>query len=216
MYSFHTRTGAAMAALFTAALCLGFQTPQRIAARATPGDYQAHAQAGNITIAADFDGHSVSTPDAVYSTEDYISFEVAFFGPQGSHLVLNPNDFKLRIKGKKQLLDAQPSALVFHGLKDPEWEQTVVQEKQAAQSKTSIGGGGGANNDGPPPAPKMPIGVERKMEQRVDKASLPEGDRPLPEAGLIYFSYHGKTSNMQTLELVYTGAAGKATISIQP
>jgi hypothetical protein len=203
------------AALSAAALCHG-QTPQRIAARATPGDYQAHAQAGSVTIAADFDGHSVSTPDAVFSSEEYVSFEVAFFGPAGSKLILNPNDFKLRIKGKKTPLDAQPYALVFHGLKDPDWEQSVVLEKQASQSKTSIGGGGGGNNDGPPPQPKMPIGVERKMEQRVEKAALPEGDRPLPEAGLIFFQYRGKTSSMQTLELVYTGAAGKATLSLQP
>src|SRR5665213_2051271 len=38
--------------------------------RATPGDYQAHTQAGTLTLAAEFMRHSVPTPEASYSTED--------------------------------------------------------------------------------------------------------------------------------------------------
>src|SRR5580658_2799706 len=49
--------------------------------RATPGDYQAHAQAGTVTIGAEFKGHSVPTPDAVYSNEDFVAVEVGLFGP---------------------------------------------------------------------------------------------------------------------------------------
>jgi hypothetical protein len=225
MYSLRTRTGAVAAVALTAALCQGFQNPPganppsfnppSIAARATPADYQAHVQVGNVTIAADFAGHSATTPDAVFSTEDYVVFEVAFFGPAGARLALRPEDFSLRLKGKKAALPAQPYQLVFHSLKDPEWEQTVATEKASKTGGISTGGGGGAN-DPPAAPPKMPIGVERKMEQRVQKAALPEGDRALPEAGLIFFSYHGKTSGMQTLELVYAGAAGKATLALQP
>jgi hypothetical protein len=215
-FSFSRALALASAALLASVfLCQAQQpAPMSIAARATPGDYQAQAKAGNITIAADFAGHSVPVPDAVYSTEDYVVFEVAFFGPAGTKLVLKPEDFTMRIKGKKQPYPAQPYALTFHSLKDPEWEQTITIEKN--NSKTSIGGGGGGGNDPPPSPPKMPIGTERKMEQRVQKAALPEGDRPLPEAGLIFFSYHGKTSNMQGLELVYSGAAGKAVLALQP
>ncbi len=216
MYSLHTRTAFGIAALFSAALCQGFQAIPNIAARATPNDYQTHAQAGSVTIAADFAQHSVTTPDAVYSTEDYIVFEVAFFGPPGARLMLKPEDFTLRIKGKKQPLPTQPFQLTFHSLKDPEWEQTVTVEKAQKAGGITTGGGGNNNNDGPAPPPKMPITVERKMEARVQKAALPEGDRALPEAGLIFFSWHGKTSNLQTLELIYNGAAGKATLMLQP
>jgi hypothetical protein len=207
-----------LAVFMTLAVCQAQQpaVPMNIAARATPGDYQAHAQAGKITIAADFAGHSVPTPEAVFSNEDFVVFEVAFFGPAGTRLDIRAEDFTVRLKGKKAPLTAQPYALAFHSLKDPEWEQTVVVEKNA--SKTSIGGsgGGGGGNDPPPAPPKMPIATERKMQLRVQKAALPEGDRALPEAGLIFFTYHGKTTNMQTLELVYSGAAGKAILAMQP
>jgi hypothetical protein len=58
--------------------------------------------------------------------------------------------------------------------------------------------------------------VQRAMAQRVQRASLPEGDRPLPKAGLIFFQYRGKTQNLQSLELIYDGPAGKATLKLQP
>jgi hypothetical protein len=51
------------------------------------------------------------------------------------------------------------------------------------------------------------------MEQRVQKAALPEGDRPLPQAGLIFFEHHGKVTSV---ELTYTGAAGTAILTLQP
>ena len=67
------------------------------------------------------------------------------------------------------------------------------------------------------PAPvQIPIGVQRAMAQRVQKASLPEGDRTLPQAGLIFFQYRGKTQSIHSIELIYTGPAGKVTLPLQP
>src|SRR5665647_1514633 len=57
--------------------------------RATPGDYQAHAQAGAVTVAAEFTGHSVPTPEAILSTEDYVVVEVGLFGPPEARLKLS-------------------------------------------------------------------------------------------------------------------------------
>jgi hypothetical protein len=54
------------------------------------------------------------------------------------------------------------------------------------------------------------------MSQRVQKAALPGGDRALPQAGLIFFQYRGKTTGIHSLELVYSGPAGKATLALQP
>ena len=39
----------------------------------------------------------------------------------------------------------------------------------------------------------MPIPLVHAMQQKVQKAALPEGDRNLPQGGLIYFSYRGKS-----------------------
>ena len=77
------------------------------------------------------------------------------------------------------------------------------------------GEGGGQNND-PPPVPKMTFAERRAMEQKVQKATLPEGDRALPVAGLIFFQHRGKTQGIKTLELLYDGPAGKATLNLQP
>jgi hypothetical protein len=54
------------------------------------------------------------------------------------------------------------------------------------------------------------------MAQRVQKATLPEGDRALPLAGLIFFQYRGKTQGIHSIELIYAGPAGKASLTLQP
>jgi hypothetical protein len=159
-------------------------------------------------------GHSVPTPPATYSTDEYVIVEVGLFGPPDARLKLLGGDFSLRINGKKNAASTEHYELSFHSLKDPEWEPPEGQK-----SKTSLntgGGGAGGQNDAPPPPPKMPIELRRAMEQRVQKAALPEGDRFLPQAGLIFFLYRGKTQGIRSLELIYEGAAGKATLTLQP
>ena len=59
------------------------------------------------------------------------------------------------------------------------------------------------------------IGLALVMEQKVKTASLPEGERALPVAGFIYFSYGGKTSGIHSMELIYDGAAGKVKLPLQ-
>jgi hypothetical protein len=185
--------------------------------RAAPADYQAHAQAGTVTVAAEFRGHSVPTlEETTLATEDYVVVETGLFGSPGARIKLAADDFSLRINGKKTALPSQPYGLVVGSVKDPEWEPPVPAK---SKSKTSMGGGGaGEQGDAnAPPAPvPIPIGVQRAMAQRVQKASLPEGDRALPQAGLIFFQYRGKTQGIRSIELIYAGPAGKATLTLQP
>jgi hypothetical protein len=182
--------------------------------RTAPTEYQAHAQSGTFTIAAEFMGHAVPTPDATYTTEDMVVVEVAIFGPPDAHNKMSIGDFSLRINGKKQAQPSQPYELAFHSLKDPEWEPP----KAAQKSKTSIGtGGGGGGQDDPNPAPvHMPIELRRAMEQRVQKATMAAGDRVLPQAALIFFDYRGKVEKITSLDLIYSGPAGSATLALQP
>jgi hypothetical protein len=86
--------------------------------RATPADYQAHTQAGTLTLAADFVRHSVPTPEATYSTEDFVVVETGLFGPPEARLKLSIGDFSLRINGKKMASPSQPYGLSFSSLKD--------------------------------------------------------------------------------------------------
>jgi hypothetical protein len=183
--------------------------------RATPGDYQSQAQAGAVTIAAEFTEHSLPTLEGPLTTEDYVAVETAFFGPAGAQLKISAADFSLSVNGKKTPLPTQPYGLILTSLKDPEW---VPPEPPAPKSKSSIGGGGrGQEDSNAPPVPvKIPIPVQRAMAQRVQRASLPEGDRALPQAGLIFFQYRGKAKNLHSIELVYDGPAGKAALKLQP
>jgi len=184
--------------------------------RATPADYQVQSQAGTVTVGAEFKGHSLPTLQGTLSTEEYVVIETGLFGSPGARIKLSSGDFALRINGKKTPLPSQPYGLVVGSVKDPEWEPPAP---AASKSKTSLGGGGkGEQSDAnAPPAPiQIPIGVLRAMAQRVQKASLPEGDRNLPVAGLIFFPYRGKTQSIRSIELIYAGPAGKATLMLQP
>jgi hypothetical protein len=209
--------------LFSAALLVnaqqkpGLVVSTGVPPRAAATEYPAQAHVGTTTIAADFVGHSVPTPDATFTTEQYVIVEAAFYGKDGDRVTLSPDQFSLKINGKKTLLEGQPYAVIFNSLKDPEWEESQAAET-AEKSKTSVsgsGGGGGLGaNDPKPLPPKMPIGLRRAMEQKVTKAAMPEGDRPIPLAGLLFFQYGGNVKKIQSIELYYNGTAGKAKLDL--
>jgi hypothetical protein len=206
--------------VFAAALCLHAQSPassdaaQGLPPRATPADYQIQGKAGSVTIAAEFDSHSVPLAEGPLTTNDFVVVEAAFFGPSGARLTLSPGNFSLRINGKKTPVPAQPAGLVLKTLKDPSYEPPANSQVGKTTMNTGGGGGrGGGQDDGPPPPPKVPIEVQLSMEKRTKKAAMPEGDRPLPQAGLLFFEFGGKA---RSAELIYDGPAGKATLNLQP
>jgi hypothetical protein len=205
-------------AMLAGTLCLhgqiqGKESQQGIPPRATPADYQFKAQAGSYTIAAEFLGHSIPSSQGSIISEEYVVVEAALFGPADSRLALSATDFQLRLNGKKQPQPAAHFGLVFSSLKDPDW--SPPSSDPGGKSKTSIGGSGRGAGEPPPTPPKMPIELRRAMEQRVQKAALPEGDRLLPQAGLLFFQYRGKAENIHSAELTYTGPAGKAKLNLQ-
>ena len=184
--------------------------------RVSATDYQAQGKAGDITIGAEFDGHAVPVEEgSPLSAEECVVVEVAVYGPPGAKLTLSQEQFSLRINGKKQAQPSEPVEVAFKSLKDPEWIPPDTGDKK---SKTSIGGGGGgaAGDNSPPPTPKMPIELRRAMELKVRRAAMPEGDRALPQAGLLFFSYRGKEKGISSVELIYQGPAGKATLNLTP
>jgi hypothetical protein len=209
--------------LITFCLCLSSQPPPKEQAsenkgmppRASAADYQAHERAGAVTIAADFAEHSITTPQGPLSTDDYVVVEVALYAPAGTHAHISIEDFSLRINGKKSL-PSQPYGMVLGNVKDPEWEPP--ESASASKSKTSLnsGGSGQQPDSGPPPPVHIPIEVQHAMAQKVQKAAIPEGDRALPQAGMIFFRYGGKPKSIHSVELIYSGSAGKATLTLQP
>ena len=206
--------------LITTALCVcasgqapPVERPLGLPPRLAPTDYQAHAQAGALTIAAEFLGHSIPMSPETLLTEDFVVVEAALFGPAETRLKLSQEDFSLRVNGKKTALPNQPFGMVFQSLKNPALEPPA----SASKSKGSVGtGGGGSSESSPPPVFHLPPEVKRAMQQYVQKSALALGDRVVPQAGLIFFQYRGKTQSIQSLELIYSGPAGKATLALQP
>ena len=164
-------------------------------------------------------GHAVPTPEQTLSAEDYVVVEAGLFSAPGTRITLARSDFSLRVNGKKTALPSEPYELVFKSLKDPEWQPPVPKD-DSKSSKSGItggsGGGGGGGNEPPPPPPKMPFELRRAMELHVQKAVMEEGARTLPQAGLLFFLYRGKREGIRSLELIYSGAAGSATLTLQP
>jgi hypothetical protein len=181
--------------------------------RGGPGDYQAHAKVGTVTIGAEFMRHAVPTPQGSFNNEDYVVVEVGFFGAPGERTKISVDDFTLKINGKKPL-PSMPYGVVMANLKDPDWVPPEAPKPKGGGLST--GGEGGGQGDTPPPAPKMPMPLVHAMEQKVQKAAMPEGDRALPEAGLLFFTYHGLTKSIKSVELTYSGPAGKAILTLEP
>ena len=92
------RTGLFIAGALLSTVCLAAQEPNGQEAstnetqarepqikgmppRVAPTEYQAQAKAGAVTIGAEFMGHSVPTPEHIFSTEDYIVVEAGLFWP---------------------------------------------------------------------------------------------------------------------------------------
>lgn len=211
-------TTAAISALYLFSPGLDAQTKEirGLPPRATAADYQANAAAGTVTIAAEFLGHAVPTAQGTLSTETFVVVEAGIFGQPDAGIKLSLENFSLRINGKNDPLPSQPFGLVGKSLKDPDLEPPA---SASSKTKTNVngGGGGGQIDSNAPPAPvHIPIEVQRSMQQRVQKAAFPEGDRTLPVAGLLFFQYSGKAKNIRSVDLIYNGPAGKATLELQP
>lgn len=190
--------------------------------RSAPTDYQAQAKAGDVTVAADFLEHSVPREEGPLSTEDYVVVEAAVYGPAGQKLNLSIDQFSLRINGKKAPLTSEPYGLVVSNLRDPQWISPEEAERKKEKEEGGGGGGGlsvngqGGGSNSTPLIVHIPVPMQRSMGEYVRKASFPEGEREIPVAGLLFFPYRGKAKNIHSVELLYSGPTGKATLALQP
>lgn len=185
--------------------------------RSAASEYLKNVQLGKVAIGAEFDEHSIPTPEVLLTTEDYVAVEIGFFGA-GQHLTISDSDFSLRINGKKAALPAEQYAVIFRNVRDPSYAPPELENaKKEKAGGLNAGGGGGQNDQGSvPPIVHIPPEMERAMDLHVTNAALPEGDRTLPVAGLLFFHYTGQAKAIKSVELLYNGPAGKATIQLNP
>lgn len=189
--------------------------PQGLIPRGSAAEYAAQGKAGKVTIGADFTVHGIPTAQQPLVSEDHVGVEVGLFGAAGERLVVNIGDFKLKVNGKKPL-DAVQWGLLAREIRDPEWIPVEPEKEKSAGGLTgSAGGGGRQPGDPPPPTPKPTVEQLRSWQQLLKKSALAEGERALPLAGMLFFHERTKREKIRSVELVYEGAAGKATIKLQ-
>ncbi len=201
---------------------LGAQTtpaPEAPAPRATKGipprgsaaEYMGHGKVGALNIGADFDSHDIPTLESTLTADDYVTVEVGVFGAPGARATIAATDFSIRINGKKSPIPSEGFAALSRNLRDPSWTPPDQKEKQKSRGGLNNGG----EQDNTPPVIHIPPEMERAMRQQVGAAAMPEGDRALPVAGLLFFKYSGQAKGIHEVELVYEGSAGKGSIKLQ-
>ena len=183
-----------------------------IPARHSAAEYIGHGKVGALTIGGDFDGHDIPTLESTLTAEDYVTVEVGVFGAPGAHAIISATDFSIRINGKKSPIPSEGFAALSRNLRDPSWTPPDQKDKQKSRGGINTGG---EQQDNTPPVIHIPPEMERAMRQQVGAAALPEGDRALPVAGLLFFKYSGQAKGIHEVELVYEGSAGKGSIKLQ-
>jgi hypothetical protein len=198
--------------------------------KAKPEDYpvQAHAmvQGKHVDVGAEFMVHSFSQGEESYIAPDFLVVEVALYPAADDALKVDRSEFKLRINGKKQSLEAQPPQLVASSLTHPEWQNRPRMEGGGGLGGIGVGIGRprpvdipgqppqpGTRLPNPTPAPRDDNGVERepriKPEELVLRTAFPTGEFRKPTSGFLYFPYKGKIASLKSIELLYADCVVK-------
>ncbi len=195
--------------------------------------YPVRLPLGERTVAAEYMARSIPVPGGSLFTEDYLVIDVALFGPKNDFLALSAGHFALRLNGKKTAILAQTPAVVAGSLKYAGWTRPRL-EAGGSLGNTGVIVGRPAPIErfpGDPtvrraPVPQIPsqnpsapnVTPEQAVpvEEQIQGASLPEGERKLPASGLLFFPYRGKPGSIKKLELEYEGPAGRGVLKLVP
>jgi len=199
-------------------------------------DWPSHNTTPKAAIGAEYMVRSVMHPDGNVVVRDYLIVEVAIYPAAREEFVLSHQHFTLRINGKKSAIFPQTPGMVAASLKYDDWEQrpnliatggvgnTGVILGRPQQSERFPGDPSARNRLPKPPtapAPEDRSGLERdrapktKPDEIVVSAALEEGPISKPRRGYLYFAQKGKAESFKKVELVYSGPAGEAVISLK-
>jgi hypothetical protein len=191
-------------------------------------DYPVHVQLDQVTVAVEYLVRSLPASNGTLVANEYLVVEVAFFGPPMSRLRMSPDNFTLRVNGHGTLT-AQLPGMVAGSIKFPNstGSRGLTGSASAGAGDRSVTIGPrppqsrfpGDGNDRPPinqPVTTIQKEQEDSIDAKVQNVSLPEGEKTMPCAGLIYFEYRGRTKNIHSLQLFYDGPMGKATLKLLP
>ena len=192
-----------------------------------PEDYEAHGQARDAAIGAEFMIHSFSGQGLTYVAPDFLVEEVAVYPSKGTEMNVQAAAFSLRLNGKTTLQPVGIS-LVSSSLQHPEYRQEPHLEAGAGTNGGGVVLGAPRQTTqvpGEPPRPAQPypvpgsdedpLGGGAPREPRISanelltQTALPEGKYHTAVSGYIYFQHRGKASSLKTVELLFQDAVLK-------
>ncbi len=210
-----------MRLILLAALPFLAHAQEIIPARPAPADYQAQANAGPLSLAADFHSRTVPAPSA-FILKSHIVVEIAIFTRDYQ---FNTGHFTLKLNGKIPVL-AQTAGMVGGSLKYANWEGNKGITASAGLGDANVILGrqsaprfpGDRRNE-----PAHPPGTPAKNTEQpefapwdwVEKLAWADGPGKGPAAGLLYFPYQGNLAKLKTIELLYNGPEGPATLALR-
>ena len=219
-----------MAAGMVCAMFAASLTGQGTKPNPKPEDYPARAELKDVTIAAENFGHGVTSEHGALFARDYVAIDVAVYSPDRRRLVFAPSQFRLRINGKT--LPAEAPGAVAASIKYEDWTTHPHAEAAAGVGDTDVilgapqpserfpGDGSSRNRLPRPPSvgtddPNVTKQEAKSPEEVLQRSSLPEGDHLVaPFSGFLYFPYRGKMGKIKSLELIYDGPYGAATLRL--
>jgi hypothetical protein len=208
---------------------------QGTATRLTPGAYQTQATTGDVTFGANFMVRTVFDDAGSAVMRNYLVVDVAVFS-KAPTVNLSLSYFSLRVNGRTPILAQQPF-LVAASMDPsrpaaPGAQPGLTVGAGVGNAGVIIGGQPGGlpgqplpdpNNPNPqtrrPPETPNPYVVERPAppspRELVQNSALPSGDVAPPVSGNVFFAYQDKPEEIRSLELLYDGPAGKATLKLR-
>jgi len=217
------------AALLLPALAGTLAAQYGTAPKASEQEYPVRAKLEKLSIGAEYLVHSFSSGRQMFIAKDYLVVEVALFPAKGENLLVNASHFSLRVNGRKQALSPQAPEIVANALKYPDPNTSHGLRPTAQLGPIVLGqpqpterfpGDPTVRNE--PPLSRAPddnpTGANKeppvKAEELVVQAALPEGEHHGPASGFLYFLYRGNIHRIRSLELVFAGPAGSATLPL--
>lgn len=197
--------------------------------RAQPSDYPVQAVLAHATVAAEYGSRAISQPNDSYYVGNYLVVEVAFFPEKGPPIPVAAHEFRLRLNRAARELLAQPPGLVAGAIRNPGWEQYHGVQAAGGVGPAVVVMGGpprverfpGDPEARRPTQPKAPDqradkpSATQSASEAVEKYAFQDGPASGARSGLLYFHWEGKVKNLKSIELVYDGVAGKATLKLR-
>jgi hypothetical protein len=210
-------------------LFAAFALPAGTEPKSKASDYPKHMKLEALDIGAEYLARL--TPDGHFAG-NYIVVEVALFPDRRKEIDVALSYFRLRVNGRELAQLAQSPQSVAFALKNPEAEGFRGPQASIGAGQGSVIVGGPARTGrfpGDPQARRAPRPEPRDQDQQPpDPATQPlsdfeaavrfaldEGRSTTARSGLVYFYWNENLKKIRSLELIYEGPAGKASLAIR-